>query len=73
MNYPRLDHGNLAVCRRKGGSYATPLAENVNELYKAERIHRRAPKKTREAVERAALGWGTWLNRLLEPLGYVVG
>ncbi len=40
--------------------------------YKAELIHRRAPWKTREAVELATLEWVAWFNncRLLEPLGY---
>jgi transposase InsO family protein len=42
-------------------------------LYKAELIHRRAPWKTREAVELATLEWMAWFNhhRLLEPLGYM--
>jgi transposase InsO family protein len=41
-----------------------------NGLYKAELIHRRAPWKTREAVELATLEWASWFNhhRLLEPL-----
>jgi len=36
-------------------------------------IHRRAPWKTREAVELATLEWVSWCNhhRLLEPLGYI--
>jgi transposase InsO family protein len=36
-------------------------------------IHRRAPWKTREAVELATLEWVSWFNhhRLLEPLGYI--
>jgi hypothetical protein len=33
------------------------LAETINGLYKAELIHRRAPWKTREAVELATLEW----------------
>lgn len=49
------------------------LAETINGLYKAELIHRRAPWKTREAVELATLEWVSWFNhhRLLEPLGYI--
>jgi putative transposase len=41
----------------KGDSYDNALAETVNGLYKAELIHRRAPWKTREAVELATLEW----------------
>ncbi|MFN3789842.1 IS3 family transposase [Massilia sp.] len=57
----------------KGGSYDNALAETINGLYKAELIHRRAPWKTREAVELATLEWVSWSNhhRLLEPLGYI--
>lgn len=57
----------------KGDSYDNALAETINGLYKAELIHRRAPWKTREAVELATLGWVSWFNhhRLLEPLGYI--
>lgn len=49
------------------------LAETINGLYKAELIHRRAPWKTREAVELATLEWVSWFNhhRLLEPIGYI--
>ncbi|SDC37350.1 Integrase core domain-containing protein [Massilia sp. PDC64] len=58
---------------RKGDSYDNALAETINGLYKAELIHRRAPWKTREAVELATLEWVSWFNhhRLLEPLGYI--
>jgi len=47
------------------------LAETINGLYKAELIHRRAPWKTREAVELATLEWVSWFNhhRLLKPIG----
>ena len=57
----------------KGDSYDNALAETINGLYKAELIHRRAPWKTREAVELATLEWVAWFNhqRLLEPLGYI--
>ena len=39
----------------KGDSYDNALAETINGLYEAELIHRRAPWKTREAVELATL------------------
>jgi len=57
----------------KGDSYDNALAETINGLYKAELIHRRAPWKTREAVEMATLERVSWFNhhRLLEPLGYI--
>ena len=57
----------------KGDSYDNALAETINGLYKAELIHRRAPWKTREAVEFATLEWVAWFNnhRLLEPIGYI--
>jgi putative transposase len=57
----------------KGDSYDNALAETLNGLYKAELIHRRAPWKTREAVELATLEWVSWFNhhRLLEPIGYL--
>jgi transposase InsO family protein len=58
----------------KGDSYDNALAETINGLYKVELIHRRAPWKTREAVELATLEWVSWFNhqRLLEPLGYIL-
>ncbi|KGF80382.1 transposase [Massilia sp. JS1662] len=58
----------------KGNSYDDALAETINGLYKAELIHRRAPWKTREAVELATLEWVSWFNhhRLLGPLGYIL-
>ena len=57
----------------KGDSYDNALAETINGLYKAELIHRRAPWKSREAVELATLEWVAWFNhhRLLESIGYV--
>ena len=57
----------------RGDSYDNALAENINGLYKAELIHRRAPWKTKESVELATLQWGHWFNhiRLLEPIGYI--
>jgi len=56
----------------KGDSYDNALAETINGLYKAELIHRRAPWKTKQAVELATLEWVSWFNRhrLLEPIGY---
>ena len=57
----------------KGDSYDNALAETINGLYKAELIHRRAPWKTREALELATLEWVCWFNhhRLLESIGYI--
>ena len=57
----------------KGDSYDNALAETINGLYKAELIHRRAPWKTKEAVELATLEWVSWFNhhRLLAPIGYI--
>ena len=57
----------------KGDSYDNALAETINGLYKTELIHRRAPWKTRQAVELATLEWVAWFNnhRLLEPIGYI--
>jgi putative transposase len=57
----------------KGDSYDNALAESINGLYKAELIHRRAPWKTKAAVELATLEWVAWFNhhRLLEPIGYI--
>jgi len=57
----------------KGDSYDNALAETINGLYKAELIHRRAPWKTKEAVELATLEWVAWFNhqRLLKPIGYI--
>jgi putative transposase len=57
----------------RGDSYDNALAETINGLYEAELIHRRAPWKTKEAVELATLEWVSWFNhhRLLEPIGYV--
>ena len=54
-----------------GDSYDNALAETINGLYKAELIHRRAPWKTKQAVELATLEWVAWFNhqRLLEPIG----
>jgi transposase InsO family protein len=57
----------------KGDSDDNALAETIHGLYKAELIHRRAPWKSREAVELATLEWVAWFNhqRLLESIGYI--
>jgi transposase InsO family protein len=57
----------------RGDSYDNALAETINGLYKTELIHKRAPWKTREAVEMATLEWVTWFNnhRLLGSIGYI--
>ena len=57
----------------RGDSYDNALAETVNGLYKTELIHKRAPWRTREAVELATLEWVAWFNhhRLLESIGYI--
>jgi transposase InsO family protein len=70
----RLDEaGIVPSVGSKGDSYDNALAESINGLYKAEIIHRRAPWKTREAVELATLEWVSWFNhhRLLRPIGYI--
>ena len=56
-----------------GWRVSSSIAETINGLYKAELIHRRAPWKTKEAVELATLQWVAWFNdhRLLEPIGYL--
>jgi transposase InsO family protein len=56
----------------RGDSYDNALAETINGLYKAERIHRRGLWKSPEAVELATLEWVSWFNhhRLLEPISY---
>ena len=41
----------------RGDSYDNALAETINGLYKTELIYRRAPWKSREAVELATLEW----------------
>jgi len=46
----------------KGDSYDNALAETINGLYKAELIHRRAPWRSKEAVELATLEWVSWFN-----------
>ncbi|WP_299451360.1 IS3 family transposase [uncultured Pigmentiphaga sp.] len=54
-----------------GSAYDNALAETINGLYKTEVIHRRAPWKTKAAVELATLEWVSWFNhqRLLESIG----
>jgi putative transposase len=57
----------------RGDSYDNALAETINGLYKTELVRRRAPWKTREALEFATIEWVEWYNhhRLLEPIGYI--
>lgn len=54
-----------------GDSYDNALAETVNGLYKAERIHTKKIWESIEAVEPATMGWMHWWNtqRLLQALG----
>ncbi|WP_237174135.1 IS3 family transposase [Paracandidimonas lactea] len=54
-----------------GSAYDNALAETINGLYKTEVIHRRAPWKTKAAVELATLEWVSWFNhqRLLGSIG----
>ncbi len=56
-----------------GDSYDNTLAETINDLYKAEVIHRRGPWRSFEAFECATLEWVDWFNhrRLLEPIGNI--
>jgi len=56
-----------------GDAYDNAMAETINGLYKTEVINRRAPWKTKEAVELATLEWVAWFNhhRLLEPIGNI--
>ena len=58
----------------KSDSYDNALAETINGLYKAELIYRRAPWKTKEAVELATAKWAAWFNnhRLLKPIGFIL-
>jgi transposase len=46
----------------------------ANEILKLAFFHRRAPWKTKEAVEFATLKWVFWFNhhRLLQPIGYIL-
>ena len=56
----------------KADSCDNALAETIDGPYGAGLIHRRAPWKSREAVEPASLEWVSRFNhhRLLEPIGY---
>lgn len=56
-----------------GDSSDNPFAKTINGLYKAERIHRRGPWRSFEAVEFATLTWADWFDhrRLLEPIGNI--
>jgi transposase InsO family protein len=57
----------------RGDSYNNALAETINELYKAELIHRRALWQTKETLELATLAWVDRFNnhRLLSSIGYI--
>lgn len=70
----RADHQHRSCARWVGRTHTdNALAETINGLYKAEVIHRRAPWKSREAVELATLEWVAWFNnhRLMAALDYV--
>lgn len=56
-----------------GDSYDNALAETINDLFKAEVIHRRGPWRSFQDVEYATLEWVDWFNnrRLLEPIGSI--
>lgn len=56
-----------------GDSYDNALAETIIGLYKTEVIHKDAPWRLMDEVERATLDWVHWFNhqRLLGPIGYV--
>ena len=62
----------LASTGRTGDSYGSAMAESINDLYKAEVIHRKS-WKNRAEVELATLTWMDWYNnrRLLERLWHI--
>lgn len=62
----------LASTGSTDDSYDNALAESINDLYKAEIIHRKSWKNHAE-VELATLAWVNWFNnrRLLERLGHI--
>ncbi len=51
--------------------YDNAMAETINDLYKAELIHRSGPWRSFEAVEFATPTWGDWFNnrRIMELIG----
>jgi len=53
--------------------YDDALVETIYGLSKTEAIHRRAPWRSKEAVELATLEWVSWFkhHRLLESIGYI--
>jgi transposase InsO family protein len=57
----------------KGDSYDNALAETIIGVYKTELINKRAPWKTKAALELATLEWVCWFNhqRLFGPIGYI--
>jgi transposase InsO family protein len=56
-----------------GDSHENVLTETINRLYKAEKIWRKGPWQSLDAVEYATLEWVDWYNnrRLLEPIGNI--
>ena len=70
----RLDEAGIEPSVGSAGdAYDNAMAETINGLYKTEVINKRAPWKTKEAVELATLEWVSWFNhhRLLEPIGHI--
>jgi putative transposase len=57
----------------RGNCYDNALAETIKGLSKTGPIHRRAPRKSREAAELAMLRWVLWFNshRLMGSLGNI--
>jgi len=51
------DAGIKPSAGSRGDSYDNALGSTINGLYKAERIHRRAPWKNRQSLELATLEW----------------
>lgn len=53
-------------------SHDNALTETLNELFKAEAIHR-SSWRTPEEVELGTLNWVSWFNhvRLLGPIGHI--
>lgn len=73
LDGPAIGRGSVeASVGSVGDSYDNALAETINGLYKAERIHKHS-WKNREAVELATLTWVDWFNHrlLLGPIGYI--
>jgi putative transposase len=56
------DAGVVNSVGSRGDSNDNALAENFNGLYKTELIHRRAPWRNADDVERATLTYLDWFN-----------